>query len=123
MSCEMSHFSSLYQFCWDCLFGDPHIKIKSFYFEQIMKLWLVSMINKRTSKSKRVMQLIRPLVLVTMQYNIQFKAVHIEGINNEIADSLSRFQFQRFRKVAPKAVRYPEQIPTAFWNIITNLRF
>ena len=28
-----------YQFCWDCLFGAPHIKIKRFYFEQIMKLW------------------------------------------------------------------------------------
>jgi len=63
------------------------------------------------------MQLIRPLAFVTMQYNIQFRAVHIQDINKEIADSLSGFQFQRFRKVALKAVRYQEQIPTAFWGV------
>lgn len=34
---------------------------------------LVEIINERTSKSKREMQLIRPVVLLTMQYNIQFK--------------------------------------------------
>ena len=42
------------------------------------------------------MQLIRPLVLLTMQHNIQFKAVHIAGAKNEISDSLSRFQMERF---------------------------
>jgi hypothetical protein len=31
------------------------------------------------------MQLIRPLVLVAMQSNIQFKAEHVPGIENEIA--------------------------------------
>ena len=60
-------------------------------------------------------QLIRPLAFVTMQYNIQFRAVHIQGITNEIADSLSRFKFQTFRKVALKAARYQEQIPTLFF--------
>jgi hypothetical protein len=37
------------------------------------------------------MQLIRPLVLVAMQSNIQFKAEHVPGIENEIADSLFSF--------------------------------
>ena len=40
---------------------------------------LVTIINKRTSKSKRVMKLVRPLVLFTMCNNMQFKAVHVEG--------------------------------------------
>ena len=52
-------------------------------------LALVSILNKRSSKSKRVMELIRPLVLHTMLCNMQFKAVHIEGRVNSIADAIS----------------------------------
>jgi hypothetical protein len=83
---------------------------------------LVSIINKRTSKSKRVMQLIRPLVLATMQSNIQFKAEHVPGIENEIADSLSRFQFHRFHRLAPRASKDPEKIPSTFWSLISSLK-
>jgi hypothetical protein len=49
---------------------------------------LVSIVNKRTSKSKRVMVLIRQLVFFNMYNNVQFKSVHIEGEHNEIADAL-----------------------------------
>jgi len=49
---------------------------------------LVSIVNKRTSKSKRVMVLIRQLVFLNMYNNVQFKSVHIEGEHNEIADAL-----------------------------------
>ena len=68
------------------------------------------------------MQLIRPVVLLTMQYNIQFKAVHIQSIKNEIADSLSRFQMQRFRKVAPQADVEPDMIPIKFLTIISDMK-
>jgi hypothetical protein len=30
------------------------------------------------------MSLVRPIVLYTMRYDIQFKAKHIEGTNNQI---------------------------------------
>jgi hypothetical protein len=40
---------------------------------------LVCILNKKSSKSRRGMGLIRPLVLYTMLYNMQFKAIHIEG--------------------------------------------
>ena len=58
---------------------------------------LVTIINKRTSKSKHVM----PLVLLTMCNNIQFRAVHIPGAQNCISDALSRYQMSRFRTLAP----------------------
>lgn len=54
---------------------------------------LVSILNKKSSKSRRVMELGRPFVLHTMLYNMQFKAVHIEGRINSIADSISRKQW------------------------------
>jgi hypothetical protein len=49
---------------------------------------LMIIINKRTSQSKYVMQLIRPFVLLTMCNNVQLEAVHLSGVNNELADSL-----------------------------------
>jgi len=83
---------------------------------------LVTIINKRTSKSKRVMKLVRPLVLFTMCNNMQFKAVHVEGSKNVIADALSRFQMARFWKVAPNANKEPAVIPLKILEIISNLR-
>ncbi|VDI12517.1 Hypothetical predicted protein [Mytilus galloprovincialis] len=73
---------------------------------RIDNMALVSIINKRTAKSKRVMAFIRPLVLFTMQHNIQFKAQHIDGCKNEFADSISRFQLKRFRELAPGPSRF-----------------
>ena len=57
---------------------------------------LVSIVNKRTSKSKRVMTLVRKLISITMKSNFQLKALHVPGSCNEIADALSRFQQDRF---------------------------
>jgi hypothetical protein len=51
---------------------------------------VVNIINKKSSKSVRVMSLVRHPVLSTLQYNIMIKALHISGISNKIADSLSR---------------------------------
>ena len=83
---------------------------------------LVTIIKKRTSKSKYVMQLLRPLVLLTMCNNVQFKAVHISGVNNELADSSSRFQTVRFRKLTPAASSTPADIPVEFWAIISQVK-
>jgi hypothetical protein len=66
---------------------------------------LVSSINKRKSKSKYIMQLIRPFVLMTMNNNTQFKALHILGVHNEIADALSRFQMS-CSKGGSDSIRY-----------------
>ena len=90
-----------------------HLKNKKILF-RIDNNALDSVINKRTSKDKQIMKLIRPLVLVTMLHNIQFKASHIEGIQNDTADALSRFQMERFRLVAPSADLLPAVIPEEF---------
>ena len=53
---------------------------------------VVSIINNKTSKDPRLMRLLRPLILVLMEYNIIFKCVHIPGTANIICDFLSRSQ-------------------------------
>lgn len=83
---------------------------------------LVSILNKKSSKSKRVMELIRPFVLYTMLYNMQFKAVHIEGRINCIADAISRKQWQRFRSLAPEADTEMTLVPQKFLHLISGLK-
>ena len=72
---------------------------------------VVSIINTKRSRIPRVMDLLRHLTLLTLQHNIYIRAVHIPGKHNDIADSISRFQFQRFRHLAPEADTSPSQIP------------
>ena len=68
------------------------------------------------------MVLLGKLVLLTMYNNVQFKAIHIEGSRNEIADSLSRFQEHRFRSLVQNADLLPADIPQEFLNMISELK-
>ena len=67
------------------------------------------------------MKLVRPLVLLTMLNDIQFKARYINTTKNSIVDALSRFQTHRFRLLAPQAEKQPAPVPTEFWKIILDL--
>ncbi len=74
----------------------------------------VFIINKQTSKSPRIMKLVRQLVLFTLERNIKVSAVHVPGVQNSKADILSRLQ------VTPQLLQQwgmekcPQQIPMQF---------
>lgn len=68
---------------------------------------LVHVLNTLTSKEPRVMRLVRKLVVTCMLHNIHFRARHISGHNNVLADSLSRLQVAKFRAAAPWAEAQP----------------
>lgn len=57
------------------------------------------------------MDLVRDLTLCTLTHNFYFRAVHVPGKNNNIAVSLSRFQMERFRQLAPQFNTAPDPIP------------
>ena len=78
---------------------------------------VVNVINSKRSRIPRVMDLFRHLTFLTLQYNIYIRAKHVPGKRNEIADSLSRFQFQRFRQLAPQADTNPCPVPEALLTI------
>ncbi len=59
---------------------------------------LVSCINKQTTKHKGTMCLLRSIVLQALKFNILFKAEHVPGISNTLADPLSRLQVDIFRQ-------------------------
>ena len=51
---------------------------------------LVHVINKQSCQDKDLMFFVRELVLVCLRRNVHFKAKHIPGLHNKLADSLSR---------------------------------
>ena len=61
-----------------------------------------SMVNSTTSGCKNCMVLIQKLVLHCMIHNVKLKAKYLRSVDNEIADSLSRFQQTCFMKETKK---------------------
>lgn len=77
---------------------------------------VVSIINKKSSKSDRVVSLLRYIVYCSLSLNRQLKEKHIlvSSINNTITDALSRGQVDRFNKAAPDSDPWPCMIPAQF---------
>ena len=63
------------------------------------------------------MSLVRKLVLSSLKYNVMIRAEHIPGKKNNIADALSRSDWQRFRSLCPDADPKPAEIPDHLWEI------
>jgi len=76
---------------------------------------LVHVINKQSCRDKRLMVFVRQLVLICLRNNILFKAKHVPGSRNSLADALSRLQVQSFHRLAPSSMdRLPTDIPLPF---------
>lgn len=74
-------------------------------------------LNKMTSKSDLVMVLLRNLTIKCLRFNVVLRAEHVPGKQNTITDALSRFQMDRFRRLAPDAEPTPCTIPAQLWQI------
>ena len=77
---------------------------------------VVAVINKQSALCPELMKLVRRLVIICLQNNIMFKAKHVPGIDNGIADALSRFQVERFRSLAPGAAPEGVEVPSRLWS-------
>ena len=64
---------------------------------------VVDCVQSGASKAPAVMQLLRELFFVCSRYNFHLSAKHIAGCRNVIADCLSRYSMQDFRRHAPEA--------------------
>jgi hypothetical protein len=79
-----------------------------FHCDNMGTVWAI---NKGRSKSPHIMNLMRRLVLVAAHHSFSYSSEHVPGVYNLIADSLSRFQMDRFRELAPEADRNPHVVP------------
>ena len=81
---------------------------------------VVQVINRITASSMPVVRLLRHLVLRCLQWNIFMYAVHIPGVDNRLADALSRFQWDKFRELAPHADKKGVPCPGWMWGIVSE---
>jgi hypothetical protein len=96
---------------WSCQLANKRIL---FHIDNVAT---VQVVNSATSKSPRVMNIVRKLVLTTLQHNITIHAQYIPSKSNSIADSISRSQWRRFRQLAPNADQWPTPLPHQIWDV------
>lgn len=78
---------------------------------------VVAVVSSLSASSPPVVRLLRFLVLRCLSLNCFIKAVHVPGVENSIADALSRFQWDRFRKLAPAAEQRSVPCPRHLWRL------
>lgn len=66
---------------------------------------LVQFTNRLSSRSPRIMKLAKAFVLQCLNLNIHFSGRHVSGIDNGIANALSRFQMDKFWDLASGPTR------------------
>ena len=71
---------------------------------------VVNMINNNASKCHRCMYLLRLLILNGLIYNRRISVKHVTSKNNFLADSLSRLDFNRFRRLGPEMDENPDTV-------------
>lgn len=59
-----------------------------------------------STRNSAIMELVRRIHFTAAENLFAVKVTHISGHDNGIADSLSRFQHQRFRQLVPEAERH-----------------
>ena len=82
---------------------------------------VVYMINKTSSACKHCMHLIHLLVLRSLTFNFTVFAKYVKSKDNDQADSLSRLQFEHFRKLAPKRNRFSSGATETIMACLKNL--
>ncbi|XP_029466048.1 uncharacterized protein LOC115095888 isoform X2 [Rhinatrema bivittatum] len=83
-------------------------------------LGVVQVINRQSAKCPRVSELLRELVFLCLKCNVTIRARHVPGEHNVIADALSRFKWQEFRKLAPGANLEGDPFPAHLWQLGRN---
>ncbi|XP_072306544.1 uncharacterized protein [Eucyclogobius newberryi] len=74
-------------------------------------LAVVDIINKGRSNALPIMPFVRRLTWLSIKHQFILRAKYIPGYLNSVADSLSRFAFQKFRTLAPEADPLPIPVP------------
>ncbi|KAJ1089309.1 hypothetical protein NDU88_002460 [Pleurodeles waltl] len=64
---------------------------------------VVNLVNSQRAREEKALKLLRVFLLKCLTFNVIIKAKYVPGVNNDVADALSRFQWQRFRGLAPGA--------------------
>ncbi len=97
MSIAVKEFVPLYIAfqLWVEFFANSHVVF------HVDNMSVVYILLNHTSSDKTIMAMLRRMVVLAMLHNVVFSSVHISGVYNVLADSISRFQLTKARQWAP----------------------
>jgi len=72
---------------------------------------VVAIVNSGRSKMDRAMHLMRCLFFLLARWEFSLVGMHIPGVENGVADALSRYNLPSFHLVVPCTAREPSQLP------------
>ena len=81
---------------------------------------VVDIWRKKTTKDKHLMQLVCSLHFIAARGNFTVSVSHIHGVNNTLADALSRRQVEKFKALAPLADPKPTPLPPNWESLWTT---
>ena len=79
---------------------------------------VVYLINDGSSRDEEAMHLLRCLAFISARFEFYMFAVHIRGVDNLLADALSRDKCALFLQLFPQASPQPTAIPAALLDLI-----
>ena len=66
---------------------------------------IVEVVRGGTCKNSLIMDLVRQLFFISATYAFEFSCCYVDTVSNDVADSLSRLQFDRFFSLVPQSNR------------------
>ena len=82
---------------------------------------VMAVLKSRTSKHPHLMHLLRCLFFIEACYDLEVTCTHIPGIDNELADDLSRDRISAFLSKVPEASRQPAHIPMPLLDLLFDI--
>lgn len=79
---------------------------------------VLALLNSGSSKEETLMHLMRCLCFIMAKFNFIVSANHIAGVNNHLADALSRNNHTQFLLDYPQAARHPSAIHPALLDLL-----
>jgi hypothetical protein len=83
---------------------------------------VVEILRAKTCKDSTIMHLLRCMHFLCATHDVRITATHIAGMNNGMADALSRDKLNLFFVSSPKAHRQPTTIPRELWDLVVAVQ-
>ena len=99
-----------------CLLWSDDFKGKRLLFH-CDNLAIVNIWSSQTSRCPNLMSLLRRLFFISAKHEFTVNVKHIPGVDNRLADHLSRLQLAQFFRLVPGAAQGETHIPPAAWQI------
>ncbi len=97
---------------WGSRWRNTHILFRS------DNMAVVYILRAKTSKDANVMHLLRCLHFLCAMFDIRISATHIPGVENVLADALSRNHLDQFFSSSPKASKHPTKVSRQLWELV-----